>query len=135
MGRINFADALIDRKGITDRVTLNGMTLMTWESYGLPMESAWVEKLKSSTANDRPGQFFRGEFTLAEPADTFLDLSAYTKGVVWVNGHNLGRFWEIGPQERLYCPAPFLLKGKNEVRVFDLHQLTAKPIQGWPTLK
>ena len=135
MGRINFADALIDRKGITDRVTLNGMTLMTWESYGFPMESPWVEKLKPSAANDRPGQFFRGEFTLSEPADTFLDLSAYTKGVAWVNGHNLGRFWEIGPQKRLYCPAPFLRKGKNEVRIFDLHQLTAKPVQGWPTLK
>jgi beta-galactosidase len=46
----------------------------------------------------------------------------FKKGVVWVNGHNLGRFWYIGPQQKLYCPASWLKQGNNEVIVFDLLQ-------------
>jgi len=56
-----------------------------------------------------------------ETADTYFDLSNYSKGVVFINGHNLGRFWNIGPQKRLYCPASWLNKGRNELVVFDLH--------------
>jgi beta-galactosidase GanA len=67
-------------------------------------------------------------------ADTYIDMSNYRKGIVWVNGHNLGRFWEIGPQKRLYCPAPWLTKGKNEIVVFDLLQNEPKPICGKTTL-
>lgn len=63
-------------------------------------------------------------------ADTFLDLSQWKKGVVWVNGHNLGRFWHIGPQQRLYCPAPWLKAGNNEIVVLDLQQTTPAPIAG-----
>ena len=130
MGRINFAQQLIDRKGITDRVTLNGMTLMNWEVYCLPMDSDYVNNLSQAEKNNKPGIFFKGEFTLDEIADTYIDMSNYKKGVVWVNGHNLGRYWEIGPQHSLYCPEPWLKKGMNEIIVFDLHQLKAKPIKG-----
>jgi beta-galactosidase len=49
--------------------------------------------------------------------------------VVWVNGHNLGRYWNIGPQERLYCPAPWLRQGDNEIIIFDLHQIEAGPVE------
>jgi beta-galactosidase len=52
-----------------------------------------------------------------------------------VNGHNLGRFWKIGPQTRLYCPAPFLKAGKNEIIVFDMLRTDAQPVRGEPTLK
>ena len=76
------------------------------------------------------GTFFKGVFSLAAPADTFIDMSAYKKGVVWVNGHNLGRYWDIGPQKRLYCPAPWLKAGTNQVVVFDLHQTDARPLRG-----
>jgi beta-galactosidase len=55
-------------------------------------------------------------------------MSNWTKGVVWVNGHNLGRYWEIGPQHRLYCPASWLRRGHNEIIIFDHHQIEAKPI-------
>jgi len=130
MGRINFAQQLIDRKGITDRVTLNGMTLMNWEVYCLPMDSGYINNLSKAGKNIKPGIFFKGEFTLNEVADTYIDMSNYKKGVVWVNGHNLGKYWEIGPQHSLYCPAPWLEKGMNEIIVFDLHQLEAKPIKG-----
>ena len=57
-------------------------------------------------------------------------MSKYNKGVVWVNGHNLGRYWQIGPQKRLYCPAPWLTKGVNEMIVLDLHQTQAQPVTG-----
>ncbi len=125
MGHINFAQFMIDRKGITDRVTLNGMTLMNWKQYPLPMDEAFVKKTlqkKTGKPDNRNGQFFRGYFTLEETGDTFFDLSNYVKGMVYVNGHNLGRYWYIGPQQRLYCPASWLKKGKNEIVVFDLHK-------------
>lgn len=135
MGRINFAQYMIDRKGITDRVTLNGMTLMNWETYRLPFTSGYVQSLKStSEPSDKPGIFFKGIFNIKKGADTFIDLTGYKKGVVWVNGHNLGRFWDIGPQKRLYCPASFLNAGKNEILIFDTHQTQAKPVSGKTTL-
>jgi beta-galactosidase len=141
MGRINFAQNLIDRKGITDRVTLNGMTLMNWKVYNLPMDGKFIYNLRSSGKNlTKPGLFFKGNFMLTKEngttgRDTYLDLSGYTKGIVWVNGHNLGRYWNIGPQQRLYCPATFLKDGINEILVFDLHQTKPAPIKGEATLE
>ena len=138
MGHINFAQFMIDRKGITDRVTLNGMTLMDWEIYSLPMDEKFVQSAAKSAknpANSKQGLFFRGEFNLSETGDTYFDLSRYAKGMVYVNGHNLGRYWNIGPQERLYCPASWLKKGKNKICVFDLHQLMAENIKGEKTLE
>ncbi len=136
MGHINFAQYMIDRKGITDRVTLNGMTLMDWETYLLPMNDSAVSSLQSSTVDTaKRGLFFSGNFSLNEVNDMYLDMSAYTKGVVWVNGHNLGRYWFVGPQKHLYCPASYLKKGENKVVVFDLLQQEAKPISGVKTLE
>ncbi|HMD00253.1 MAG TPA: beta-galactosidase, partial [Ferruginibacter sp.] len=123
MGHINFAQYMIDRKGITDRVTLNGMTLMNWEIYPLPMDEAYIKKAITHTQDlntGKEGIFFAGKFMLTETGDTYIDMSNFKKGFVYVNGHNLGRFWYIGPQQRLYCPASFLKKGKNEIVVFDL---------------
>jgi len=131
MGRINFAEYMIDRKGITDRVSLNGMTLMDWQIFTLPFDENYLQNLKfTSREASRPGTFFKGEFELAATGDTYLDVSQWDKGVVWVNGHNLGRYWNIGPQKQLYCPAPWLKKGKNEILIFDLHQLSPKPVKG-----
>jgi beta-galactosidase len=135
MGHINFGEFLIDRKGITRRATLDGMTLMNWEAFGFPLEERWVMSLPSSSAmTDRPGGFFKGDFQLDRVADTFLDMTGYQKGYVWINGHNLGRYWNTGPQQRLFCPAPWLRKGLNELMVLDLHQTEAKPITGKPSL-
>lgn len=141
MGHINFAQAMIDRKGITDRVTLSGMTLFNWQVFLLPLRSSWVAALPADRAlpdegsAPRPGMFYRGTFELDQPNDTYLDLSGYRKGVVWVNGHNVGRYWDVGPQRRLYAPAPFLKAGRNDVVVFDLLATHAAPIAGAPTLK
>jgi beta-galactosidase len=130
MGHINFAQEMIDRKGITDRVTLAGMTLMNWDVFLLPLGDAQVQALPAGRVDaSRPGLFFRGAFTIDRPADTFIDMAGYRKGVVWVNGHNLGRFWDIGPQSRLYCPSSWLRAGENHVVVFDLHQIEARSIR------
>lgn len=129
MGHINFAEFMIDRKGITERVVLNGMTLMNWEVYQFPLTEKWVQSLPlSKNSENRQGTFFKGSFEIKTPADTYLDMSGYSKGIVWVNGNNLGRYWEIGPQKRLYCPVSFLKPGKNEVIVFDLHKKTPAEI-------
>jgi beta-galactosidase len=134
MGRINFAQNLIDRKGITDRVTLNGMTLMNWKVYNLPMDEKFIYNLRSSSRNPgKKGIFFKGNFFLAAAGDTFLDMSNFQKGIAWVNGHNLGRYWSIGPQKRLYCPASFLRQGTNEMIVFDLLQTESQIVVGFKT--
>ncbi len=102
MGHINFAQYLIDRKGITDRVTLNGMTLMNWEIFNLPLTGPPTTSAPASPALSR-GVFFKGGFDLDSTADTYLDLSAFKKGV------RLGQ----RPQSRpiLVCrsPATFVL--------------------------
>ncbi|MDX9728314.1 MAG: beta-galactosidase [Bacteroidales bacterium] len=135
MGRINFAHAMIDRKGITDRVILNGMTLMDWEVRGFPMSDGYAESLPSTgTEQTKPGVFFRGTLTLDATADTFIDMTNFVKGLVWINGHNLGRYWEIGPQTRLFCPASWLKKGENEIIVFDLHKTTPGSVRGFESM-
>ncbi len=136
MGRINFAEYMIDRKGITERVSLNGMTLMNWEVFTLPFDEAYLNHLKITGKEiTRPGNFFKGEFTLSRTGDTYLDMSKWEKGIVWVNGHNLGRYWKIGPQYRLFCPAPWLKNGKNEIIVFDLHLLNPAQVKGIKSLE
>ena len=136
MGHINFAQYMIDRKGITERVTLNGMTLMDWEIFSLPMTEKFVASLKPKYPEGfHEGIFFRGEFDLAATGDTYFDMHRYSKGILYVNGHNLGRYWNIGPQQRLFCPAGWLKKGKNEIVVFDLHQQEAATVNGTASLE
>ncbi len=136
MGRINYGPRLLDRKGITERVTLNNMTLMGWDVHPLPMDGEYLERLKfGRRPADRPANFFRGRFDLQNTGDTYLDMSGWKKGVVWINGRNLGRYWDRGPQKRLFCPAPFLRPGTNEIVVFDLHVLKPAPIAGFRDLE
>ncbi len=121
MGHINYSDRMdSDRKGISG-VKLNGSLISDWTMEMFPLDDRWVSNLSQTRGlSDRKGQFFRGTFQLISAADTFLDMRKYGKGAVWVNGHNLGRFWKIGPQYRLYCPAPWLKKGTNTITVFDM---------------
>jgi len=138
MGHINFAQYMIDRKGITDRVMLNGMTLMNWEMYPLPMTGTSVEKMSTKyiDGNDtRPGSLFVGGFAVDTIGDTFIDMHNYRKGMVYINGHLLGRYWNKGPQERLYCPASYLQKGNNKIIVFDFFVQTPPTISSKATLE
>jgi beta-galactosidase len=127
MGRTNFGQAIVDRKGILESVSLAGRPLTGWQIFPLPLDDIGGLRPVVTDPN-RPGLFFRAALHLETTGDTYLDLSGWTKGVVWANGHNLGRYWEIGPQHRLFCPAPWLRPGRNDLVVFDLHQTTPKPI-------
>ena len=129
-GRVNVGPLLQEgQSGITRSVTLAGRDLSGWQVYCLPMNGP--EELKDWTKQSRGGPaFHRGTFTIASVADTYLDVSALGKGFVWVNGHNLGRTWGIGPQQSLFLPAPWLQKGANHVVVFDFTDLDAPKLRG-----
>lgn len=122
-GRVNFSKALLDeRKGITKSVMLDGKELTGWDVFAsvVPVSAA-TSRLTAGPNAPNPGPaFYDGSFELAATGDTFLDTRGWGKGTVWINGHHLGRFWSIGPQQTLYVPGPWLVRGRNHVRVFAL---------------
>lgn len=129
MGRVNFGPAMVtDRKGITEKVALGGEELTGWEIYSLPLTD--LSRLKFSLGPRTGPAFYRGAFKLASIGDTYLDMRGWGKGFVWVNGHNLGRYWRIGPQQSLFVPAGWLKKGRNEIIVLDLEAGRSRSIQG-----
>jgi beta-galactosidase len=129
-GRVNVGPRLQDgQSGITRSVSLASHELSGWQVFCLPMNGP--EELKDWKQQAQSGPaFHRGSFTLLSVADTYLDVSALGKGFVWVNGHNLGRTWGIGPQQSLFLPAPWLQKGVNQVVVFDFTDLDAPKLRG-----
>ncbi len=119
MGRVNFGPALEhQRKGIDGGVQINGHQHYYWKQYCLPMEDLSALDFELQAKEGTPG-FYEFTFEADETADTFLDFSGWGKGCVLVNGFNIGRFWEIGPQKRLYIPAPLLKTGKNTILIFE----------------
>lgn len=128
-GRVNFTTVLRgERKGITNQVTLNGKPINNWEIYSLPMDAPEKEHFNSGQCSGPC--FYRGTLQVDRIADTFLDTSKFAKGFVWINGHPLGRIWNLGPQKTLYLPAPWLKQGANDVIVFDLDGAPGKTIAG-----
>jgi beta-galactosidase len=128
-GRINFTKMLrTERKGITESVTLDGHEIHGWEMYPLPMTELRNVGFRKRLANGPA--FYRGTFQLSETGDTFLDARALGKGAAWINGHALGRFWSIGPQQTLYVPGPWLRKGENEIIIFDLEGRGNRSVKG-----
>jgi beta-galactosidase len=116
-GRVNFTKALREeRKGLTSSVTFAGEELTGWDVFLLPLSAPPVAVYTPSI--EAGAAFHRGNFRLASTGDTFLDMRGWGKGTVWINGHHLGRFWSIGPQQTLYVPGPWLKRGLNEVVVF-----------------
>lgn len=126
-----------DRKGITKFVMLGADTLKQWQIYNFPMHQKYLSKLMflPKVPNKRGGTFFKGSFELNNLGDTYLDMSNYKRGFVIVNGKNLGRYVCPSPQQRLFCPAPWLKKGKNEIVIFDMLQTTPAPVKGVKTLQ
>ena len=119
MGRVNFGPRMEhQQKGIAQCVQLDGHMHNHWLQYTLPLDN--IEKIDYSKeyTDGLPG-FYRFTLTVDEPADTFLDFEGWGKGCIFVNGFNIGRFWEIGPQKRLYIPAPLLKTGHNEIVIFE----------------
>ncbi len=137
LGRVNFGPNLLkNMKGITGKVSLHGAEQLGWCMYSLPFDRA------PSAMFTGPGEVVpdgsrgvpvvkKGHFVLKEPGDTYLDLSKWGKGIVWINGHNLGRYWKVGPQQTLYVPVEWLKRGDNTVEVLELlnpaqHKLSSR---------
>lgn len=136
MGRINFGVAIKDFKGITENVyfTLNldnvNMTFGFdyWNVYLLPdelnfyesMTFAPIQEFGPGENNRYPRGVYKAKFNVEKPSDTFLNFESWGKGLVYLNGHPLGRVWDIGPQQTLYVPGPWLNEGENELLVFDI---------------
>ncbi len=128
-GRLNYGTRFTsDRKGIIAPVLLDGQELTGWDAYTLPMHD--LSALRFSRSDTAGLAFHRGTFHLETLGDTFIDVRMLGKGVLWVNGHALGRFWSIGPQYTLYVPAPFLRRGANEVIAFDLFERSYRRLAG-----
>ena len=137
MGRINFGRAIKDFKGLNSDVnltiSLDGNeftgTLKKWNTYLFPDEydfykNVSYKSLPTTSVKDSKGQrvpgFYKAHFNVKKLGDTFLNFESFGKGLVYVNGHGLGRIWEIGPQQTLYVPGCWLVKGENEIIVFDI---------------
>ena len=158
MGRVNFGAKLWDNaRGVTKGIVINGKAENDWTTVGLPMNDSTIRKLNPhfihewqfrsragmgnqsdsvyKSLSGRPS-LYTGTFNLTHTSDTYLDMHGFSKGVVFVNGHNLGRYWEIGPQYSLYVPGVWLKNGENEIIIFDQlnhkqqHYIsaTAKPV-------
>ena len=119
MGRVNFGPLMErQRKGIAECVQINGHIHYNWTMYPLPLDNIDRLDFDRDCTEGLPA-FYRFELEVDEACDTFLELDGWGKGCVFLNGFNLGRYWEIGPQKRLYIPAPLLKSGKNEIVVFE----------------
>lgn len=127
-GHINYGQAMkVDQKGVGSNVQYNGIQLQNFEMCSLPMDYKYVSKLpfrQFSGSIPTVPTFFRGILDLTnEPnaQDTYLSMSGWNKGIVLVNGFNLGRYWtKSSPQLFLYLPAPLLKGGQqNEIIIFE----------------
>ncbi|MGC4104274.1 glycoside hydrolase family 35 protein [Ferruginibacter sp.] len=121
LGRINFGPYLLkNKKGITEKVLLDDKEIMNWQMYSLPFDDINAIKNKATkNTNDAP-VIKTASFNVENVADTYFDMSNWGKGVLWVNGHNLGRYWQVGPQQTIYVPAEWLKKGENKVTILEL---------------
>lgn len=135
LGRINYgAEITQNLKGIISPVIIAGHEITgNWQMYKLPMSATpEVTENKLNATTDHPS-IYHATFDLRETGDTFIDMSKGGKGIVFVNGHHLGRYWKIGPQQTLYLPGCWLNKGKNDITVFE--QLNSTVIQDIQTVK
>jgi len=134
-GHVGYGHAMADRKGIVGEVRLDGEALRGWDVFSLPLDDAWLTSLRPLRAAPvRPGVFFKATLRLKQPGDCYLDMAGWNIGYLWVNGRLLGRYWHIGPQQRLFCPGVWLRAGDNDVLVLDLHRTDPAPIGSSSTL-
>lgn len=123
MGRVNFGPYMQkQRKGIDGPVLINTRQHYGYDIYTLPLDN--IDKLifgdiSASEIKGTGPSFYRYTFEADECCDTFINMEGFGKGCVFINGFNLGRFWEVGPQKALYLPGPLIRKGKNEIVVFE----------------
>jgi len=132
-GRVNSTRMMRQAaKGAPEGVTLDGKPLTGWQVFPLPMTDFSGVRFRRGTQADGPA-FYRGRFRVEGVGDTFLDVRKLNKGAVWINGHAIGRYWNIGPQDTLYVPGPWLHRGWNEMVVFDIDGAASPSLAGLTT--
>jgi beta-galactosidase len=119
MGRINYGPMLKDRKGITEGAHFDNQLLFNWTMYPIKLDNVSQLKFMQNSSTYQGPKFLKGELIIENPADTIVHLEGWTKGNLFVNGFNLGRYWEVGPQKTLYLPGPILRSGVNEIIIFE----------------
>lgn len=130
-GHVNYG-AFIEKdlKGVVGEVKLGDQVLKGWQIDLLPLDANAAPRPRHHALQAVSGGLFYVDVDMNDVADTFLDMKEWVKGYVWVNGHLLGRYWNLGPQERLYCPANFLKRGKNSIVVLDTFLKHPEKIRG-----
>ncbi|XP_050976571.1 beta-galactosidase-1-like protein 2 [Labeo rohita] len=125
-GRVHYSNDMDNqRKGIVGNIILNNMPLRDFTIYSLDMSPDFIDSLYRAPWKSVPNKpsfpgFFQGRlFVNGYPSDTFMKLPGWSKGVVFINGQNIGRYWDAGPQQALFLPGPFLNSGMNQVIVFE----------------
>lgn len=121
MGRINYGEAIVqNQKGIISPVIINNIPLTgNWLMYKFPMDHSPDLSAYASQLVQKNPVLYNGTFNLTTTGDSFLDMREWGKGIVFVNGHHLGRYWHIGPQQTLYLPGCWLNKGENTICIFE----------------
>lgn len=128
MGRANFGEKLnYQQKGIVDGVVIDKHAHAGWNHYTLPLDNTEKVNYNGGYKEGTPG-FYKFELQVEVLGDTFLRFDSWGKGCVFVNGFNIGRFWELGPQKSLYIPGPKLKVGKNEIVIFETEGKVAEYI-------
>ena len=134
IARVNFGVEIHDRKGLHGPVLLGGQPLENWEIRAIDFDADGVlPPLTWRTGRSAGPAFWRGGFDAAHTGDTFLDMSGWGQGIVWVNGRCLGRYWSIGPTQTMYLPGPWIQRGRNEVVVLDVTGPRSARIAGLKT--
>eukprot|EP00105_Crassostrea_gigas_P019972 XP_011438631.1 PREDICTED: beta-galactosidase-1-like protein 2 [Crassostrea gigas] len=133
-GRVNYGlmgTTILDEqlKGLNNNCFLDGEPLTDVEIYPLEFDDDFYKRLSGnhewevySGQTDLPG-FYRGRLFIGyTPLDSYLSMKDWTKGFVYVNSHNVGRYWNKGPQQTLFVPGPYLRQGFNEIIIFEQHK-------------
>ena len=136
MGRVNYGHKFLadtQRKGIRTGVCKDLHFMLNWEHYPLPLDNPEKIDFSKGWTEGQPA-FYAFDFEVKEPKDTYLELSEFGKGIAYVNGHHLGRFWNVGPTLSLYIPHSYLKEGANRIIIFETEgdykehiHLTRKP--------
>ena len=139
MGRVNYSKTIHDYKGITQRVSVQEgrkeKELTGFQVYRFPVEDALNGRLQfvERSQDCHMPAYYKGSFNLDKTGDVYIDMQNWSKGLVWINGYGIGRFWEIGPQQTLFVPGCWLNKGQNEIIVLDLQSPLEPVISGITT--
>uniref|UniRef100_A0A7M5X9T6 Beta-galactosidase n=2 Tax=Clytia hemisphaerica TaxID=252671 RepID=A0A7M5X9T6_9CNID len=145
-GRVNYGkDIGNQRKGILGGVTLDNSDATGWTIYPLQFDEDLVSKLENNPTLWEPSDgekensqptLYKGFLNIdGPPKDTYFKTRGWFKGVIFVNGKNLGRYWKRGPQFTLYVPKQWLKSGINTVLVFDLHGEQSHHCDGFPCIE